>query len=223
MRSFQALAARLNLPARFVVAIPRHFQVCGTGIHKISNSSWDYWCLVPVRVTIGCRALDEEHAKSTAGSNQMDPFHYIHLGGAKVDIRGSHVAIYMLRDAKTSKSVVVVVSLLDGRWGNVVEEPLARVRETLAGTGKTNHFRGPLFVLLIYLSAILQWWNNVLWCFHKQLVMHVSPLSSVPRQDKFQVSELNTKSDRRKICRKSSPTRHQPFPRSVRTPISTCT
>ncbi|KAF5004451.1 hypothetical protein FDECE_9053 [Fusarium decemcellulare] len=191
LSSFQCLASNLELPARFVAAIPRHFQVCGTGIRKTNSTTWDYWCLVPVRVTIPCYAQDEEHAKSTAGSNQMDPFHYIHLGGAKVDIRGSHVAVYIRRHADPGRSVVVVVNLLDGRWGNVVEEPLTRVKETLGKESSRDHLQGPLFVLLIYLSAILQWWNNVLWCFHRQLVMHEKSLQQVIADETSAFSTLS--------------------------------
>ncbi|KAI1635373.1 hypothetical protein F4809DRAFT_614503 [Biscogniauxia mediterranea] len=183
LATFKSLITSLNIPARFVASIPRTFQVSGTGIQKTSGDVWDYWCLVPVRVTIPCHMHDAEHANSTAGSNQMDPFNYIHIGGAKVDIRGSHVAIFLRRLDNTGRSVVVIISLLDGRWGNVVEQPLARVKETLNREAETTDPQGPLFVLLIYISSILQWWNNVLSCFHKQLVIHEKSLQEVIAQD----------------------------------------
>jgi hypothetical protein len=61
-------------------------MVCGTGFRNMSPESWDHWCLIPVRTIVPCKAQAKEHTKSTAGSNQLDPFHYIHLSGAKADI-----------------------------------------------------------------------------------------------------------------------------------------
>jgi len=60
-------------------------MVCGTGFHRRSPKLWDFWCLMPIRAVIPNRLPDAKmHGKSTAGSNQMDPFDYIHLSGEKL-------------------------------------------------------------------------------------------------------------------------------------------
>lgn len=157
-----------------MAALSRPYMVCGTGFRKLSDSVSDHWCHLPVRVVVKCLVDAKEHTKSTAGSNQMDPFHYIHLSGAKADIRGSHIGLYVRRDLKAKRMSVIVVNLLDGRFKDLIEEPLVRMRATFVRKRGTGERMGSFWVHLIYMSSALRWWNNVLLCFNQQLVMHAS-------------------------------------------------
>jgi hypothetical protein len=173
--SLVTLMSGLSVPGTFIGAISRHYQVCGTGFRSQAAAGWDYWCLIPIRIVISCHIDAKEHTKSTAGSNQMDPFHYIHLSDAKVDIRGSHIGLFVRRDlGSDGKTSVIVVNFTDQRWKNVVEEPLARIKATLKRKLDGQAMIDPISVYLVYLSIALRWWNNVLLCFNKQLIMHVS-------------------------------------------------
>lgn len=104
----------------------------------------------------------------------MDPFHYIHLSDARVDIRGSHIAIFLRCDKESSSVVAVVLNLLDGRWSKIVDEPTNRIKEVIKSRHGANVKDEPSFVHLVYLSSIVRWWNNVLSYFNHQLIAHVS-------------------------------------------------
>ncbi|KEZ44077.1 hypothetical protein SAPIO_CDS3828 [Scedosporium apiospermum] len=128
--SFRALMSTYHVPVSLMAALSRPYMVCGTGFRKLSDGVSDHWCHLPVRVVVKCLVDAKEHTKSTAGSNQMDPFHYIHISGAKADIRGSHIGLYVRRDLKAKRMSVIVVNLLDGRFKDLIEEPLVRMRAT---------------------------------------------------------------------------------------------
>ena len=170
--AFSFLCQKLHVPAAFVAALSRYYQTCGTGFRELSGS-WDYWCLLPVRVAVPCNDIAAGHTRSTAGSNQMDPFHYIHLFDVHFDIRGSHIAMFTRHDTRTKATKVVVISFLDGRWSAIAEEPVLRVREAIKSRGNAEVQVEPACVHLIYLSSILRWWNNVLSYFNNQLIAHV--------------------------------------------------
>ena len=180
--AFRFLFSHFEIPAAFVAALCRHYQTCGTGYRNLSgtatsSASWDYWCLLPVRVQVPCRDDAQVHTKSTAGSNQMDPFHYIHLSDAHVDIRGSHIGLFVRQNRRVGTTTAVVVNFLDGRWSRIVDEPIVRVKEAIKSRGDGDAVADPSFVHLIYLSSVIRWWNNVLLSFNQQLIAHVgSPL-----------------------------------------------
>lgn len=150
-------------------------MVCGTGFRQIDSYEWDYWCVIPVRMIMPCRATAIDHTKSRAGSNQMDPFHYIHLSGAKADIRGSYIGLYTRHNFRTRETTVISINLLDRRLRDLIEEPLNRVCEAVRRRSGGETTISPYFILVVYLSSALRWWNNVLFCFNQQLVMHVRP------------------------------------------------
>jgi hypothetical protein len=108
----------------------------------------------------------------------MDPFHYIHLTDARVDIRGSHIAIFLRYDKDSSSVVAVVLNLLDGRWSQIAEEPTNRIKEAIKSRRGAMVKDEPSFVHLVYLSSIVRWWNNVLSYFNHQLIAHVSLFNS---------------------------------------------
>ena len=107
----------------------------------------------------------------------MDPFHYIHLSDAHVDIRGSHIGLFVRQNRRVGTTTAVVVNFLDGRWSRIVDEPIVRVKEVIKSRGDGDAVADPSFVHLIYLSSVIRWWNNVLLSFNQQLIAHVgSPL-----------------------------------------------
>jgi hypothetical protein len=105
----------------------------------------------------------------------MDPFHYIHLSEAEagIDIRGSHVGLFVAHNLTTQSTTAMVVNLMDGRLSRLIEEPLIRSHKVISRQVQTGSTLSPRFILLVYLSSALRWWNNVLLCFNQQLVMHV--------------------------------------------------
>ncbi|KAI0815976.1 hypothetical protein GGR55DRAFT_675585 [Xylaria sp. FL0064] len=149
--AFRLLLYTFNVPVAFVTALARPYMVCGTGFRPLFPRAWDYWCLIPVRAIVPCRIQAQDHTRSTAGSNQMDPFHYVHLPGAKADIRGSSIGLFIRHDYDTGHTTIICFNLLDSRLRDLIEEPLHRARA-------------------------LRWWNKVLLCFNQQLVMHEKQL-----------------------------------------------
>lgn len=98
--AFQLLSDRCDLSPSFLVALarshlssPRSFENDGNG--------FKVWYMVPFRVQVDCTDTQGRHTNSTAGSNQMNAFHYLHLprpgildsgkGCSPVDIRGSRI------------------------------------------------------------------------------------------------------------------------------------
>lgn len=173
---FRLLLSTYQVPIAFVTSLARPYLVCGTGFRRSIPDSWDHWCLIPVRVVTSCRVQASDHTKSRAGSNQMDPFHYIHLSGAQVDIRGSHIGLFIQHNTSTRGITVIAVNLLDSRLRDLIEEPLVRIKEAIKQRSSMGLVISSRFIHLIYLSSALRWWNNVLLCFNQQLVMHEKQL-----------------------------------------------
>lgn len=172
-QAFRLLLSTFKVPVAFITALARPYMVCGTGFRRISPQAWDHWCLIPVRTVAPCRAQTQDHTKSTAGSNQLDPFHYIHLSGTKADIRGSYIGLFIRHSSSTGGTTIISFNLLDHRLQNLIEEPLTRARDVIRRRSGMGLVINPRFIHLIYLSSALRWWNNVLLCFNQQLVMHV--------------------------------------------------
>ncbi|KAF2264976.1 hypothetical protein CC78DRAFT_216414 [Lojkania enalia] len=174
-KGLRSLLSKYDIPSAFTSAVCRHYQTCGTGLReridiKSSGSVWEYWCLIPVRVQVRCKDDAHVHAKSTAGSNQMDPFHYIHLPDSHVDVRGSRIALFTRHDCGTGSTFVLVINFSDGRWFDIIEEPLKRIEDTINSRGSGIAHAEPAFVHLIFLSGVIRWWNNVLLSFNQQLI-----------------------------------------------------
>ncbi|KAF6817729.1 hypothetical protein CPLU01_13504 [Colletotrichum plurivorum] len=182
-KAFRLLLSSFNVPVAFAAALARPYMVCGTGFRQVSPQAWDHWCLIPVRTVTPCKVQAKEHTKSTAGSNQLDPFHYIHLSGAKADIRGSYIGLFTQHAPGRGGTTVVLFSLLDPRLRDLIEEPLNRVRAAVRRASGTGVDINPHFVHLVYLSSALRWWNNVLLCFNQELVMHEKQLQNETAAD----------------------------------------
>ncbi|KAJ4117534.1 hypothetical protein NW768_010897 [Fusarium equiseti] len=102
-RALRHLTSTYHIPLSFISAISRPFEICGTVFRRQSYHVWDYWCQIPVRISTTCKLSANEHAKSTAGSNQMDPFNYLHLDGVGRDVRPSTIGLHVQRDNETGR------------------------------------------------------------------------------------------------------------------------
>ncbi|KAI0969732.1 hypothetical protein F4678DRAFT_438028 [Xylaria arbuscula] len=174
--AFRLLLYTFNVPVAFITALARPYMVCGTGFRRISLLAWDYWCLIPVRAVVPCRVQAQDHTRSTAGSNQMDPFHYVHLPDAKADVRGSFIGLFIRYDHETCHTSIICFNLLDNRLRDLIEEPFDRAWHAIRSCSERGLAINPRFLHAIYLSSALRWWNNVLLCFNQQLVMHEKQL-----------------------------------------------
>jgi hypothetical protein len=124
-------------------------------------------------VQVECTDPEKNHATSAAGSNQMDPFNYLHLPNESLDIRGSQIGVLFQYDYSKGATTVLSVSFQDGRWSRVVEEPRRRIKETVERFGITECEKDPFFVHMVYMTSALRWWKNALDSFNNQLVAHV--------------------------------------------------
>jgi hypothetical protein len=174
-RAFHYLIYQLENAPAFVFSLSRYYLPNGRGYRQLRNSTGDdvhhLWCFLPIRVQSKCTDQRQGHATSTAGSNQLNPFHYLHLEQAAVDIRGSQIALYARFNPKKKSSCVLAVSLLDGRWKRIVEQPQSRIDESLRIPDR-NVLENPFFVFVIYLTTALEWWINALHSFDAQLIGH---------------------------------------------------
>ena len=99
----------------------------------------------------------------------MDPFHYLHLQGAGVDIRGSQIAVFSRYDLKQKTSTLFIVNFMDGRWSKPAGEPKRRIKEAFdwSNSNKEQDEYAPHAILL---SSALRWWINALTSVHEQLL-----------------------------------------------------
>jgi hypothetical protein len=171
--SFQLLMSACCMVPTFLFALSRFYFPNGrdgrchedTDGHKF----WTQWYFLPVRVQVPCSDKQTSHATSTTGSNQMNPFHYLHLPDQDVDIRGSHIALHVSHNGRLNTTTAVCFNFLDGRWPKVVEEPQFRITEAL----KHPHAsRDPTFVHLVFLTTAIRWWNNALHSVNEQLITY---------------------------------------------------
>lgn len=177
--AFHYLIYQLEIAPAFVFALSRYYLPTGRGYRQLSHIeaglTHHFWYILPIRVQVRCTDQERSHAASTAGSNQMNPFHYLHLKEPQVDIRGSQIALYARYSPKMKSSFLLAVSLLDGRWKRMVEQPQARIDEslqTLKGRDR-QLLETPFFAFVIYITTSLLWWINALHSFDDQLIAHV--------------------------------------------------
>ena len=181
--AMEHLISILEIPPDFVFALSRYFLPSGRGFtSNISPSvrNWrDFWYILPVRIQVPCTDTQEGHVKSRAGSNQMNPFHYLHLPNQKVDIRGSQIALSFRYTNGGQATSMLAVNFIDGRWPKVVQEPEKRIKGILSNNAHGHIGADPFFIHLIYLTSIMRWWPNALNSIHEQLIAYVSVGPSV--------------------------------------------
>jgi hypothetical protein len=176
--SFQDLVQSCRIPPSFVHSLCRHYLPHARGYQEISSTpestSYGHWYFLPVRVQVLCTDKRSGHAASASSTNQMNPFNYLHLPHAEVDIRGSSIAIYSNHDTKTRNSAFVIFNLLDGRWDKAVEEPRVRISDAIDRSSKSGQPLSPYFPHLIYLTSVSRWWTNAMSSVNNQLISYVS-------------------------------------------------
>ncbi|KAI8711948.1 hypothetical protein NCS52_01459900 [Fusarium sp. LHS14.1] len=157
------LASTYRIPSAFLASVSQPLDSCGTAFRRQSQHEWDYWCLLPFRLST------VENDARTAGSNQMDPSYHIYLEGQQIAIFGRTIALYMKRNCKTGKTHVFVVNYAGEEF---ILRPLARVRKFLKQRSSVDLDGIPCFVLLMYIACMLTWWNNALQFFNEELISH---------------------------------------------------
>ena len=135
-----------------------------------------------------CTDTQEAHVTSRAGSNQMNPFHYLHLPDQKVDIRGSQIALNFGCTNHGQVTSMLAVNFIDGRWPKIVQEPEKRIKEVLQDDLLGNVTTDPFFIQHVYFTSIMRWWANALNSIHEQLVAYVGHDTS--RKRAYQENEL---------------------------------
>lgn len=171
------LIDHFNISPSFVWAVCQYF--IPQGRHSIPDSlpnhldEFELWFILPVRLQVQCSDKRRGHTESTAGNNQMDPFHYLHLPDAGVDVRGSPIAMFFRFSLVRGTSTILTINFMDGRWSKPATESKRRMKEILDATsaGRESDIYAPLFVQI---SSVLKWWNNTLTSVHEQLVTCVS-------------------------------------------------
>jgi hypothetical protein len=103
----------------------------------------------------------------------MDPFNYLHLPDAEVDIRGSCIAVHSSHDNSTGNSSFVIFNMLDGRWAKVVEEPEVRIAEAIDHATRVECALSPYFPHLVYFTSVSRWWTNAISSINEQLIAYV--------------------------------------------------
>lgn len=132
------------------------------------------WYSLPIRVEVECTESAKSHVLSTAGSSQMDPSQYLHLGDVSRDIRPSKVTVHVQHDRKTHQTSAICIDFQDGRWWKLAEEPFLRTRETLQQWAKVERQGEPFFIHLVLLTSVSRWWKNALARVNQQLIAHAS-------------------------------------------------
>jgi hypothetical protein len=175
----ETLINKLRLPVSFVSAVCQNYQPCRTGFRHIGEQngipSWDFWALIPFRVRVPCKRVDSESIHiSSAGTNQMNPYNYVHLKDVGEDVRGSHVAIHVRHNGPAKSTTVLAITFLDERFQFLLDIPLKRLTASVEAKDSDFKTDDGLFTILTYLDVIVEWWNDVFYCFNEQLVDEVS-------------------------------------------------
>ena len=175
--ALDSLAAHFSIAPAFIYAVSRYRLPTGKGqrfwVNEQNACQHDFWYSIPVRLKVKCTADRLRHDESTAGSNQTDPFYYLHLANHDIDIRGGRIFLYFSYKTANRSTSVIAVNMLDGRWAKTVEEPQKRIRDMLKSTSKQESSGDPCFIHLIYFTSALKWWTNALESIDAQLISYV--------------------------------------------------
>ncbi|KAI4187903.1 MAG: hypothetical protein LQ346_005414 [Caloplaca aetnensis] len=172
-QDLRLLVSHCNVSASFLFALSRFYLPNGRSFQcygdTIGSQLWRQWFFLPVRVQVPCSDKDKPHKTSATGSNQMNPFHYLHLPDMDVDIRGFQLAIHVSHDTLKEATTAVCFNFMDGRWARIVEEPQNRISEALRDPRTPPD---PMFVHLVWLTSITRWWNHALHSVNEQLIVY---------------------------------------------------
>lgn len=176
--AFRSSIAEMQLPPAFVSAMSQLYLPSGRGVSysdaKAEISYIDLWYVLPVRIQYLCNDRKQSHATSTAGNNQMNPVHYLHLPDEHVDIRGSQIAIMSRYSPRGDFATNMIFNFMDGRWSKAVEEPKRRLREVYSSAAYSAVTNDPFVVHTVLYTSALRWWMNALNSINEQLIAYVS-------------------------------------------------
>lgn len=174
-RVFRWLLAGFDASPSLVSSLINAEILTGLGSRVFTDGNGDSvftcWYTLPVRTAVPC--LDEEgaHALSTAGSNQMDPNGYLHLGDIAHDIRVSRIGVYARCDKSSCR--MLFVDFQDGRLHELANEPFDKIRElskhSSLGSGE-DHILPNVHAALF--SSSTRWWSHALTQLKIQLIYH---------------------------------------------------
>ena len=171
--ALRLLASRYYASPAFLQALSRFYLPNGRGFRRYEGPdgkvAWNQWFFLPFRVQVPCTDKQRSHATSTTGSNQMNPFHYLHLPNEEVDIRGSQIAVYVCHDGRNDATTVICFNFMDGRWPGIIEEPQTRISEALK---RPNVPLDPILVHLVCFTTVIRWWNHALHSVNEQLIAY---------------------------------------------------
>ena len=176
--ALESMISLLHIPSAFVFALARYHLPTGRGFStRLSNSNesiCNLWYILPVRMQVKCTDLESKHTQSTAGNNQMNPFHYLHLHDHSIDIRSSQIALFSQYNTTTNSTSLLAVNFIDGRWPKSVQEPETRIKGIFEAYKDVASARDPFFVHIVYLQSVMTWWTNALNSMNTQLITYVS-------------------------------------------------
>ena len=184
--AFKFAVTKMQLPPAFISAMSQLYLPSGRGLSysdaKDQISYVDLWYILPVRIQYVCNDRKQSHATSTAGNNQMNPVHYLHLPDEQVDIRGAQIAIMSRYSPKGDFARNMIFNFMDGRWSKAVEEPKRRLQEVYASAAISKSNTDPFVIHTVIYTSVLRWWMNALNSINEQLIAYVSSRLFVPIQ-----------------------------------------
>lgn len=167
--SLERILSTFRIPSAFVHALSRYYLPAGRGHYNIhfgaESIDSELWYTLPIRMQVGCTDAPQCHITSNSGSNQMNPFHYLHLPDPAVDIRRSLIALSFRYSRYGNSTCMLAVNFIDGRWPKTAQEPELRIKEVLGDSNNVGLRNDPFFIHLVYLFSATRWWTNALTSF----------------------------------------------------------
>ncbi|KAJ9295775.1 hypothetical protein DTO271G3_5798 [Paecilomyces variotii] len=164
------------MPPAFVFALSCHYLPNGRGSRKVQinqSTAFDFWYFLPIRVQVRSGPSHPGKPDDAPGANQMNPFHELHLPGAKVDIRQSCVGIFSRVEPASKRVTFVAFDFMHGRWPKVALEPRQRIDEVMKHKKNTStEYADGYFIHLVYLSSATRWFRNALNSCNEQLIAY---------------------------------------------------
>ncbi|KAG9235105.1 hypothetical protein BJ875DRAFT_283104 [Amylocarpus encephaloides] len=173
--ALQYCISRLSLSPAFIHALARYFLPAGQAFRSDlcgPDSICDFWYFLPVRMQVRCTDQVAEHTASTAGSNQMDPFNYLHLPDRRADIRGHQIALYTRYNKTRNSTTLIVFDFIDGRWSRAAREPCSRLREGMGQYERLSLFEDMFSPHLVFLTSAMRWWSGAFDSLNSQLIKY---------------------------------------------------
>jgi len=119
-----------------------------------------------------CTDPKRAHRDYNTGAYQMNASNYLHLHLQKNDIRHFHLAVLCRHDLVSRKTTVICVNF-HSHSIQPIDVIHQRVLHALEDGGTDMIDRNPLWVNIVYIGQVLQWWKVTLECFAGELNCYV--------------------------------------------------